>query len=375
MSKKHIALVSINTFNPNLTDGGSRSTLEVMRYLRTRGAEISVLSFSTLPHYRMSKEPTSPRSGCGAPLEDRDGRFAGLRFREEEIHCDISRTSTRPAIVKRVARVLLKEEIDLLVTLGNDIHALLVSSVVGIPGVHFFSSLANVTLYQELPPVYVGLLKKRKVLTISSFLRDTVRDVLGIEAGLWYRRIDPTSESRTSVFEGRTVGFYSSGWGLKGEAIVRRLVDTMPTVDFVTVGYPLYTAAAGPCAPANLTHMGWIDSVDRFYERIDVLLVPSLVEEGFSRVVIEAAMRGIPAVANRTGGIPEAMRDSGILVDVDLDCPDIEKLAERYKAHIERLLGDRGVYESYRKKALDRAVAYREMQEINSGEIYDKYFA
>ena len=375
MSRKHIALVSVNTFNPNLTDGGSRSTLEVMRYLRTRGAEISVLSFCTLPHYRLAKERPPSSFGGVIPLEERDDRFAGLRFREEELQCEISRTSTYPAIVKHVAKVLLEEKIDLLVTLGNDIHALLVSSVVGIPGVHFFSSLANVTLYQEIPPVYIGLLKKREAVTISAYLQDKIRDILGIEAGLWYRRIDPSSGSRTRVFEGRTVGFYSSGWGLKGEAIVRRLADTMPNVDFVTVGYPLYTAAAGPCALANLTHMGWIERMDVFFERIDILLVPSLVEEGFSRVVIEAAMRGIPVIANRTGGIPEAMRDSGILVDVGLDCPDIEKLAEIYKAHIERLLDDRGVYEAYRRRALDRAEAYRETQEINSGEIYEKYFA
>jgi hypothetical protein len=295
---------------------------------------------------------------------------------EEQMPFEVNRPLGNPATIKHIVKALEGEDIDLIVTLGEDINAILVSCILDIRGVHFFNSFANVMFYRAVSPIYVGLLKKKKVLTSSAFLRDSARDVLGIDAGLWFSRIEYPLARRTSLPESRIVGFYSSGGEIKGEEIVRRLVDAMPEVHFITAGYQLYRTVTGSHAPVNLSHMGWIEDMDRFYERIGVLVVPSLVEEGFSRVILEASMRGIPVIANHVGGIPEAIGDSGILVDVDLARgPNIEKLTQTYKTHIEHLLGDRGLYESCQEKALNRAEAYRELQERNSQEIYEKYFA
>jgi glycosyltransferase involved in cell wall biosynthesis len=46
---------------------------------------------------------------------------------------------------------------------------------------------------------------------------------------------------------------------------------------------------------------------DEFFERIDVLCVPSLWEEPLSRAVLEAGARGIPVIASRRGGHPEVV--------------------------------------------------------------------
>ncbi|MGD0712612.1 MAG: glycosyltransferase family 4 protein [Gaiellaceae bacterium] len=72
--------------------------------------------------------------------------------------------------------------------------------------------------------------------------------------------------------------------------------------------------------------LGYQEDVARFYDAIDVLLLPS-VNEGTPVSVIEALAAGRPAVATRVGGVPDVVRDGvdGFLVDVG----DVETLAER----------------------------------------------
>jgi D-inositol-3-phosphate glycosyltransferase len=76
--------------------------------------------------------------------------------------------------------------------------------------------------------------------------------------------------------------------------------------------------------------------------------MPSQVQEAFGRVIVEAGHRGIPAVASRIGGIPEAIGDSGVLVDPD-DSP------EHWAGAIDGALTDRHRYARLRAAALANA--------------------
>ena len=62
--------------------------------------------------------------------------------------------------------------------------------------------------------------------------------------------------------------------------------------------------------------LGYQEDVARWYDAIDVLLLPS-VNEGTPVSVIEALAAERPAVATRVGGIPDVIRDGvdGFLVD------------------------------------------------------------
>lgn len=72
----------------------------------------------------------------------------------------------------------------------------------------------------------------------------------------------------------------------------------------------------------NLIFLGKIDNNDLpgYYNSADVLIVPSVHEEGFGRVILEALSCGLPVIGSRRGAIPEAMDSSvGYLVDVSSD--------------------------------------------------------
>ena len=100
----------------------------------------------------------------------------------------------------------------------------------------------------------------------------------------------------------------------------------MPEIKFVIVGRGYNRFAP---LPDNVTYLGHQADMKEFYRRIKIILVPSLVEEGFSRMILEAAANGIPAIANQVGGIPEALGDSGGLIPIEsLDTVDLDHTAD-----------------------------------------------
>ncbi len=59
---------------------------------------------------------------------------------------------------------------------------------------------------------------------------------------------------------------------------------------------------------ARIDYLGFVDAEakDDFFDRLDLLVVPSEWEEPGPFVVVEAALRGIPAVVSNRGGLPES---------------------------------------------------------------------
>ncbi len=104
-------------------------------------------------------------------------------------------------------------------------------------------------------------------------------------------------------------------------ALVARL---NPRVRFVIGGKPtkpFFSALQARIASQHLEDIirfsGWLETPVQFFDSIDLLVLASRHDEGFGLVVAEAAERGVPSVATRSGGATEIIIDNetGILVD------------------------------------------------------------
>ena len=66
---------------------------------------------------------------------------------------------------------------------------------------------------------------------------------------------------------------------------------------------------------SNVTLLPARNDMRSIYGKCRILLVPSLWEEAYGRVAVEAQISGIPVVASNRGGLPEAVGGGGILVN------------------------------------------------------------
>ena len=361
--KLKIAYLNINRFNPALCDGVSASSLELLQFLKSQGHEAVILTYCTHEPFKQNifyrtVQQHAPELN-GKKLKSFSFMMDSIPVYEEILPFNQTELfENQNYILQSMNRKIKETEINYLITVDDDFLSLLPGTILGIPGAHFFHSPAYLSSYQY-NPFFLKFLKKRNLFAVSDFLRAKIKKELGLDADLWYPLFDLEKyRLKKSCNTYTHLGYYSAGRH-KGDDIVNRLVVDIPDRDFTVIGQ-YYTHGFNKI-PGNL-HL-WGDNTDfkRFYDSIGLLLVPSLAEEGFPRVILEGAVNGIPALANSLGGIPEALGDSGILVKIDvaeLDHPDIGKLAAVYREFIERIAADTSFYMELQQKAFNRARAY-----------------
>lgn len=106
----------------------------------------------------------------------------------------------------------------------------------------------------------------------------------------------------------------------KGVRLLIELAESLPSIRFVLAGDgPLRNVVTKTADRLpNVVYAGRIDNslLPAYYAAADILCVPSLYEEGFGRIIIEALSCGCPVVASNMGGIPEAVDATvGVLVE------------------------------------------------------------
>ncbi|HEU4508036.1 MAG TPA: amino acid adenylation domain-containing protein, partial [Pyrinomonadaceae bacterium] len=115
---------------------------------------------------------------------------------------------------------------------------------------------------------------------------------------------------------------------IKGISIFLALAQQFREVQFAAV--PTWaTTAADQHALEQLSNVRLLqpfENIDDLFAQTRVLLVPSLWEEAFGLIVVEAMLRGIPVLASDVGGLPEAK----LGVDYVLPVRPVERYEERF---------------------------------------------
>lgn len=187
----------------------------------------------------------------------------------------------------------------------------------------------------------------------SRFMADRVRRITGKPAGVIY----PSLETDFGV-QGDPKGCVTmiNPHQVKGVETFLEVARRLPDERFLLVeSWPLSAQALAelqerlaPLPNVEFSHR--VPDVAAIYRRTRLLLAPSVWEEAFGRVAIEAQSCGIPVIASRRGGLPESVGDGGLSIDKYLD-PDVwvrailsltgdsaryEELAARARKHAER---------------------------------------
>ena len=68
-------------------------------------------------------------------------------------------------------------------------------------------------------------------------------------------------------------------------------------------------------ALSNVTCLAWTSDMASIFARTRLLLMPSIWEEPFGRLPVEAGAFGIPTLASARGGLPESVGKGGVLID------------------------------------------------------------
>lgn len=152
---------------------------------------------------------------------------------------------------------------------------------------------------------------------------------------------------------------------LKGIAILEEVARQMPDLPFLVVqGWPMNDDTY-KTSMKNITVLPFHRDIRSIWQRTKILVAPSLCNEAYGRVVVEAMLNGIPVIANRIGGLPEAAGSAGILLDTpkirgDVQWPVLKRrqlrsLAAQYATAIDELLSNPKLYDERSAAARDVA--------------------
>lgn len=123
---------------------------------------------------------------------------------------------------------------------------------------------------------------------------------------------------------------------VKGVSIFKRIAAAMPDYRFLMVGKSYANTIVG-----NITYHEFVKDPITLYKTAKILLVPSVWEEAFGRVSVEAQALGIPVLVSNRGGLPETVSSSEYVIN---DYYDITSWTEK-------ILWILNNYESHSQKA------------------------
>ncbi len=147
--------------------------------------------------------------------------------------------------------------------------------------------------------------KATLVVANSEYMATRARKVFGIEPVVVYPQIDVRALSAVDMppVQERPYVMMVGHEEVKGASTFREIARALPEHEFMLVGRTFEDVTR----EGNLTLRGFADDPVEIYRQAKLVLMPSLWDEGFGMVSVEAAALGIPCIVSSRGGLPETV--------------------------------------------------------------------
>lgn len=184
----------------------------------------------------------------------------------------------------------------------------------------------------------VAIQRADQVIANSEFIRQWLQEKFNTPSTVIYPLINLPKLERCSAQDTKREYITCIGSErVKGREVVERIARLFPNEQFMIVGREF----AETKQIGNIRYEPWMKDVAHIYQKTKLLLVPSLWQEAFGRVAVEAGACNIPVIASNVGGLPEIV-DKNLLVS-DLTDPfawqkKIKLVLDRYDYFVERNL-------------------------------------
>lgn len=218
------------------------------------------------------------------------------------------------------------------------------------------------------------LRKTDGVVGVSQYVADYIRQWSGIPAvALPISLMEPGPYPRLARFDNEFVTLVNP-CAVKGISIFLALAERLPDVRFAAV--PTWGTTEEDLEAchhhANVSVVDPVDNIDDLLKRTRVMLVPSLWAEARGRIIVEAMLRGVPVLASKVGGIPEAMMGVDYLLPVrpveryyprvDEQMVPVAQVPKQdvgpWEAALREMVTDRERWEQVSRRSRDAASAY-----------------
>jgi glycosyltransferase involved in cell wall biosynthesis len=366
--------------------GASKANRILLESLVQRGHECSVIT-PLMGHdgytdhlYKSAKEYNMKK--------DNDD---SVYFRKNDVHVYVA---IKEFYIFRLIKNVSNEFKPDIIIITEDITGLLTETALetGAKVVYISHSQASLPFGPECyepDPNQLRLYKKLDgIIVVSKYLKDYIYEWGGLDSELIYFPSYGTgSFPKLGNFDNKYVTVINPS-GLKGIEIFLKLAQSLPEVSFAAV--PTWGTSATDLAKIkalpNITVLKPEADIDNIFRYTKVFLMPSLWGESFGQVVVEAMLRGVPAIASHVGGLPEAKMG----LDYILPVRPIEKYEKEQSlvSQIPRpiipeqdvapwlealkiLLNDRSHYEQLSKISREKTCAFVENLGI---EPFEEYF-
>ncbi|MDD5015860.1 MAG: glycosyltransferase [Atribacterota bacterium] len=202
----------------------------------------------------------------------------------------------------------------------------------------------------------LSLEQSSMVIANSNYLAKISKSVYGIEADVIRPFIQLNNYiAKKSGLEKNKITFINPQVN-KGVEIFFKIATALPMYQFQVVGefrkpFLKHKFFNRKSLYKNITFMKIRKEMKYIYETTKILLVPSLWQEPFGRVCIEAMANGIPCIVSNRGGLSEAVGDCGVIIDNPFKI-------EVWVNSIRKLMEDENLYNELSRNCIERAKGY-----------------